>query len=63
MQESFDKLATILGKRKIKVPQYNTTEKDSQVSELTPEFIEEVKKLNELDYKIYNYSIERFDKL
>lgn len=63
MQESFDKFASIIGKRKITVPVFNTTEKDSQIAELTPEFIAEIKKQNELDYKIYNYCLEKFNKL
>ena len=63
MQESFDKLASLVGKKKITVPLFNTTEKDSQIQDLSPEFIEEIKKQNELDYKIYNYSLERFDKI
>ncbi|MEO8446542.1 MAG: hypothetical protein ABI528_03560 [bacterium] len=63
MQESFDKLAMILKKKPIEVPTFNTTEKDHQVKELTPEFIAEVKERNKLDYLIYNYAVEKFNKL
>jgi SAM-dependent methyltransferase len=61
IQESFDKLAEKIGMRKIEVGKYNTTEKDEQVKNLKPDFIEWVKEKNSLDYKIYNYCIEKFE--
>ncbi len=63
MQESMDKLAKLLNKKRIIVPLSNTTEKDSQMKEITPEFIAEFKEKNKLDYLIYNYCIEKFNKL
>jgi hypothetical protein len=50
-----------IGMRKIEVGKYNTTEKDEQVKNLKPDFIEWVKEKNSLDYKIYNYRIEKFE--
>lgn len=61
MQESMDKLALLLEKKKINIPMVNTTEKDSQISELTPEFIKIFKEKNKLDYKIYNYCLEKLN--
>lgn len=63
MQESFDKLADITGKKRITVPTFNTTKKDAQISELTPEIIDKFKKKNHLDYLIYNYCLEKFSKM
>ncbi|MBV6478191.1 MAG: hypothetical protein HGGPFJEG_00939 [Ignavibacteria bacterium] len=62
MQESIDKLADRIGNRRIKVPLYNTTKKDTQLEKITPEFKKFIKEYNSLDYKIYNYSIEKFNK-
>lgn len=61
IQESFDKLASLTGKRRIEVGKFNTTEKDEQIRNLSPEFIQWVKERNALDYKIYNYCIDRFE--
>ncbi len=61
MQESFDKLAKLLGKKKFKVPVMNQSIKDSQISEVTPEVIEEFKENNKLDYKVYHYCLEKFN--
>ncbi|MBX7043056.1 MAG: sulfotransferase family protein [Ignavibacteria bacterium] len=63
IQESFDKLADLIGKKRMQVGRYNTTEKDDQVRNLSPEFIEWVKNENSLDYKIYNYAIEKFNRI
>jgi len=62
MQESFDKLAELTGKRKVTLPFVNKSEKDIQVKNLSQDFIDNFKKINELDYKIYNYCLEKFDK-
>ena len=43
MQESFDKACFVSREEKITVPLFNTTEKDSQIQDLSPEFIEEIK--------------------
>jgi len=63
MQESFDKLADKLDMKKVRVPYSNKSEKDSQIDLLSSEFIEEFKKNNSLDYDIYNYCLEKFNKL
>lgn len=63
MQESMDKLADILNKRKLKVPVVNVSVKDSQRDFITPEFIKEFKELNKLDFLIYDYCVEKFNKI
>ncbi|MEO6696005.1 MAG: hypothetical protein ABIO41_12470, partial [Ignavibacteria bacterium] len=62
MQESFDQLADLINKKRLVLPFVNKSEKDSQVSELTPEFIAKFKKQNKLDYLIYDYCLEKFNK-
>lgn len=62
MQESFDKLAELVHKKRIALPFSNRSEKDDQLSKLSPEFIAEFKKKNYLDYMIYDYCLERFNK-
>jgi len=61
MQESFDKLAELTNKKKIELPYTNITEKDSQMEQLTPEFIESFKENNKLDYLIYDYCVKKFE--
>ncbi len=63
MQESFDKLADMTGNARVMLPYVNKSEKDIQVKNLSQEFIDNFKKTNELDYKIYNYCLEKFDNL
>ena len=63
MQESFDLLADLAGKKRIKLPFANVSEKDDQVFELSKEFIDEFKKRNKLDYMIYEYCLKKFNKL
>jgi len=60
-QESFDVLAAKTGKRKIILPKLNTSEKDEQMVDITPEFKKLFRELNELDYKIYEYCLEKFE--
>lgn len=62
MQESMNILADKLDKKRINVPVINTTQKDYQINDLTPEFLEIFKKRNKLDYMIYEYCLERFRK-
>lgn len=62
MQESFNKLADHIHKRRLKLPYANISEKDDQLSKLSPEFIAEFKKKNYLDYMIYDYCLEKFNK-
>ena len=63
MQESFDKLAEMTGNEKVTLPFVNKSEKDIQVKNLSQEFTDSFRKTNELDYKIYNYCLEKFTKL
>ncbi len=63
MQESMDKLSVLVNKRKIQIPLSNTTDKDSQVSELTPDFLNKFRERNKLDYMIYDYCVEKFNKM
>lgn len=63
MQESFDKLAAILNKRKIKLLRVNTSTKDSKAVQLSSDFLKKFKEDNELDYLIYNYCLEKFNKI
>jgi SAM-dependent methyltransferase len=60
MQESIDILAKKLNKKSIIVPRVNVSDKDSQLEEITPEITEEFKRLNKLDYLIYEYCLEKF---
>ncbi|HMS65641.1 MAG TPA: hypothetical protein PKD83_10365 [Ignavibacteria bacterium] len=61
MQESFDILAELLNKKKLTLPFANRSEKDDQLSKLSPEFISEFKRKNKLDYMIYDYCTEKLD--
>lgn len=61
MQESFDKLADMSGKPRLKLPYANKSKKDDQIENLSPEFIRNFKKNNRLDYLIYNYCMEKLD--
>lgn len=61
LQESIYKLAILLKKPRIEINLLNKTQRDNQVSILTPEFISKFKKDNELDYAIYENAISRLD--
>jgi len=63
MQDSFDKLADILNKKRITLPVSNRSEKDSQLSEITTAFKAEFRERNKLDYLIYDYCLEKFIKI
>jgi len=63
MQLSFDKMANILNKKRVFVPYVNKSEKDSQILELNEKFKENFRKRNDLDYKIYEYCLEKFFKI
>lgn len=63
MQESFDKLAAKLRKRRLLIPFMNESVKDNQISLIDQTFIENFKAENELDYLIYKYCVEKFNKL
>ena len=60
IQLSLDKLAVLLNKRKVKLPVLNRSQRDSQISSLPPGMINRFKEANELDYRIYNYCLEKF---
>lgn len=62
-QGSFDKFADLIGKRRIKLPVLNISNKDFQIKEIDPDFIEKFRELNELDYRIYEYCVTKFDKI
>ena len=60
MQESFDRLADLTSKKRIKLPLVNKSVKDDQSSKLSEDFIKRFKENNKLDYLIYEYCMERF---
>lgn len=62
MQTSFDILADLTNKKRMTLPFENVSEKDDQLNEITPEIIEEFKKRNSLDYMVYDYCLEKFNK-
>lgn len=63
MQESLDKLADRLGKRRVNIPVMNESVKDNQIKLIDQTFIDNFKSENELDYMIYDYCVEKFNKL
>lgn len=63
LQESLDKLSIILNKKKLEVKRENTTIKDDQMELITDEYKAKFKKRNRLDYLVYNYCVEKFNKL
>jgi len=63
LQESFDKLAMLLNKRKITMPVLNLTNKDSLLSFNTEDFKVHFKQKNKLDYLIYQYCLDKFELL
>lgn len=58
-QESMDRLAYVLEKPKIKITQENISARDNEAN-LSSEIINEFKRRNQLDYKIYRYCQEKF---
>ncbi|MEO8210042.1 MAG: hypothetical protein ABI840_05745 [bacterium] len=61
LQESFDLFADLIGKRREKIPFLNISEKDSQINDLTPQYLKKFKERHELDYKIYEYCLDKFN--
>ncbi len=59
-QASLDKLVALMNKKLIKLPLENATERDQEELNISPEIIEEFKKLNYLDYLIYDYGKELY---
>jgi hypothetical protein len=60
LQLSMDKLAVLLNKRKVKPPVLKQAKRDSQASRLPPGTINRFKARNELDYRVYDYCLSRF---
>ncbi|MEO8446476.1 MAG: hypothetical protein ABI528_03225 [bacterium] len=59
MNYSVLKLSQLINKRYFPPPFLNKSEKDQQYSLITPSFKKEFIKKNELDYKIYNYCLDK----
>lgn len=57
LQESFDALARLLGKPRIALPRLNT--RHCGKNTLSPAFVEEFKRKNALDYRIYDLAKDR----
>jgi len=63
MQVSLDKFADLIYKKRQNLPMVNISEKDSQIEDLTPQVLGKFKDQNRLDYLIYDYCREKFEKL
>lgn len=63
LQESFEYLALILNKKKIEVPHVNRTERDEQSSGISTSTIKKFREKHTVDYKIYEYSLDKFEEL
>ncbi|MES2730716.1 MAG: sulfotransferase family 2 domain-containing protein [Bacteroidota bacterium] len=62
-QESIDRLAQLIGKKRIILPVENESKRDAQPINITPELVQKFKELNDLDYLIYEYCYQRFVKV
>lgn len=56
LQESMDQLSSIVHKPKLLLPQVNLSPRDLQNSNLSEDIISSFKRINKLDYLIYNYA-------
>lgn len=64
-QESMDRLALAIGKKPIELPWVNRTQgggEESDTHGLSSEVMERFRSVNALDYRIYEYCLERFDR-
>lgn len=61
VQESVDILSKLCGMKSFKVKKQNISLKDEQRDLLDQRQIEEFRKLNKLDYLIYDYCVEKFN--
>lgn len=61
-QESIDRLAQLMGKKRINMPFENDSKRDYQALNISPELIQQFKQLNDLDYLIYEYCYLNFVK-
>jgi len=59
LQESFDILARMIGKKRIIVPVVNAVPRDEEVTE---DDVRRFNEKNELDFKVYAYCSERFER-
>ncbi len=60
-QESFDKLAELLDKPKLKLKTYNESLRTKR--KLSQNFISQFKELNQLDYQVYNYAKKKYENI
>lgn len=63
MQESLDKLAVLLKKPKIKVPELNRSPKDKQALNISSDTVQVFRKNNALDYLIYQHALKNFKEM
>lgn len=61
MQESFDRLANLVGRPRIRLPRANRSRTARDRVELDREFIREFRIQNHVDYLIYDYCRERLE--
>lgn len=55
-EQSINRLGKLIGRKVLfKIPHVNQTNSNTEMEKLDQEEIEQFKKMNELDYKIYNY--------
>jgi hypothetical protein len=60
LQDSFNKLASLINKDKIILPKLNVSIKDNQVHKLSAKTIKNFKYKNDLDYRLYDYCKMKF---
>lgn len=58
-QSSIDQLAELMQKPCLSLTFENVSQRDGQVAMITPDMVSEFKKINSLDYLIYDYCCER----
>lgn len=60
LQSSMDKLAVLLNKSKVKLPVLNKSQRDAKPSDIPLALINQFKTKNQLDYRIYEYCLQKF---
>ena len=60
MQQSFDHLADLVGRSKVRLPHANRSRTASDKVELSSAFRREFRELNALDYLVYDHCLSRF---
>lgn len=63
LQESMNILAQLIGKNKIELSKLNVSKKDSQKKEINKRILDDFVERNQLDYLVYKYCLNKFDKL